>query len=712
MAHCCDEITRGDRHSAHVDSDRVLNACRAFLAHRKLVAAVFAVVVVVCALCIPHVRVNYSMTDFLPEDTHSVVSLGDMKEAFGAGIPNARIYAEGVDLAEAESLAERLGEIEGISGVMWLGSVVDTSYPMGLQDQETVNAWKTDEGYLFQVVADDILGAQALEEARAVAADAGAERVSLTGNGVTTANAKTSTANDVALIMVVSVIVVLLILLLTSRSWFEPVIFLAAIGCAVVMNMGTNLVIGEISFISQICGAILQLAVSMDYAIVLLHTFRRCQGEFADPYEAMAHAMKRGFSVVLSSAAVTFFGFLSLAVMRYGIGVNMGLVLAKGIVFSFLSVMFLMPCLVLLCLKALDRLEHRYLMPSFEGFARVCHKIMAPAALAIVVIAVPCYFAEGKTDFEYGAQSFAKEGSAAAVETARINEAFGASETWVVMVPEGRWSDEQALVDDLRAVDHVTGITSYVTAAGSQMPTGVAPEGTVSQVISGGWSRLVVSLDVEGEGAETFQAVEDVRAAAQSHYGEDYRLIGNTVSVYDLRDTVREDSVRVQLFSMLAIGIVLALMFRSISIPVVVLLAIEAAIWINLAIPYFTGSSLNYIGYLVIEAVQLGAAVDYAIIYTREYFDRRKTLGPSEAARAAIKNSAITILTSASILVCAGAAVMGIATNGIISELGMLISRGAFLSMLIMFLLLPWLFKTFDGLIRRTSVGLRFAEGD
>ena len=693
-------------------NDRVLNACRAFLARRKLVAAIFAVVVALCAMLVPQVRVNYSMTDFLPEDVHSVISLSDMKDAFGAGIPNARIYAEGIDMSEAEVLAERLGEIDGISGVMWLGTVVDPLYPMGLQDPDTVSAWRTDNGYLFQVVADDVKGADALAEARIVATEVGADQVSFTGNGVTTANAKTSTAADVALIMVASILVVLLILLVTSRSWFEPVIFLIAIGCAVVMNMGTNVFIGEISFISQICGAILQLAVSMDYAIVLLHTFRRCQKEYSDPFEAMAHAMKRGFSVVLSSAAVTFFGFLSLAVMRYGIGVNMGLVLAKGIVFSFLTVMFLMPCVILLCLKALDKLEHRYLMPTFDGFANVCHKIMVPAAFILVLVAVPCYFAESRTDFEYGARSFAKEGSSAALETAHINEAFGASETWVVMVPEGRWGDERALIEDLRDVDHVTGITSYITAAGSEMPTGIAPEATVSQVIANGWSRLVVSLNVEGETPETFQAVEDVRAVAEQHYGEEYRLIGSTVSVYDLRDTVQEDSVRVKLFSMLAIGLVLALMFRSISIPVVVLLAIETSIWINLAIPYFTDSSINYIGYLVIEAVQLGAAVDYAIIYTREYFDQRAKFGPAEASRRAIKNSAITILTSASILVCAGAAVMCIATNGIISELGMLISRGAFLSMLIMFLLLPCLFRTFDGLIRRTSVGLRLAEGD
>lgn len=700
-----------ERDSALPQRDRILNACMGFLAHRKLVIAVFALAVIVCATLLPQVKVNYSMTDFLPSETASVISLKDMEESFEGGVPNTRLYAEGIDLAQARLVASSLEEIEGISSVLWLGTAIDTNLPTSLQDEGTVSSWKTDNGYLYSFVLDTAIGATALDEARATAAELGATRTSFTGNGVITANAQQSTSADVAKIMIVAVLVVILILLLTSRSWFEPVIFLTTIGCAVVMNMGTNVLLSEISFISMICGAILQLAVSMDYAIVLLHTFRRCQKEFPDPHEAMAHAMKRGFSVVLSSAAVTFFGFLSLAVMRYEIGVNMGLVLAKGIIFSFLTVMFLMPCLVLVSLKLIDKLEHRYLMPSFGGFARVCQRIMVPASLVIVLVAIPCYFGESKTDFEYGAKGFAMPGSESIVEREHINEEFGESETWVVMVPEGRWADEQGLIDDLSAIDEVASITSFTTVAGQAIPVEVGPSDTVSQVIANGWSRMVVTLTVEGESAESFALVEDVRATAQEHYGDEYRLVGNTVSVYDLRETVLEDSSRVKLFSMLAIGLVLALMFRSLSIPFVVLLAIECSIWINLAIPYFMGDKMNYIGYLVIDAVQLGAAVDYAIIYTREYFEQRRTLAPTEAARAAIQHSAITILTSASILVCAGFAVYLISTNGIISELGILIARGAALSTLMMFLLLPWLLKTFDGLIRRTSIGLRFAEG-
>lgn len=698
-------------HAAARREERMLALCRAFLAKRRLVAAAFLAAAALLACCIPLVKVNYSLTDYLPADAASVQSLDQMEESFGGGVPNARLYAEGIGVAQAQRLSEALAEIDGVDEVMWLGSVADVKTPLPLIDDDVRDAWTSDDGYLFQLTVDESKAIAAFEQARAAASDAGASQASLAGSAVSTANAQESSSSEIVFILAAATAIIVAILLLASHSWLEPAIFLVVVGIAIVMNMGSNVVTGEISFISQICGAILQLAVSMDYAIVLLHTFRRCQRDHADPAEAMAHAMAKGFTVVLSSAAVTFFGFLSLTVMRFGVGVDMGVVLAKGIVFSFLAVMFFMPCLILLCLKPLDALSHRYLVPSFDAFARVCQRAMVPMAAVVVLAAVPAFLAEREVSFVYGSSDFAAPGSQAAIEQERIDDAFGASETWALMVPEGRWSQEQALLDDLEGIDGVAGATSYITVAGRAMPVDAVPADQADQVISDGWSRMVLTVDAAGESDAAFSLVEQVRAAAASHYGDDYRLVGNTVSVYDLRDTVHEDTGRVQFFCMASIGIVLALMFRSLSIPFLVLAAIEMAVWMNMAVPYFAGESLNYIGYLVIDAVQLGAAVDYAIIYAREYFDRRAEYGPSEAARSAVKHAATPILTSASILTFAGIAVWQLSSNGVISEIGVLIARGAFISMTMMFVFLPWLFKTFDGAIRRTTAGLHVHEG-
>lgn len=686
------------------------NFLEKFLHHRKLVIAIFAVAVIVSGLCIPLVKVNYSMTDYLPEDAESVQALDEMEASFDGGIPNAKLYAEGITLTQADKLSQELADIDGISDVMWLGSQIDIFEPDSMQDEDVVSTWESENGYLYQFVVDGSKGVSATAQARETAQDVGATNVSLSGDAVNTANAQSSTSVEIIYIMAVAVLIIILILLLSSNSWFEPVIFLVVIGVAIVMNMGTNLILGEISFISQIVGAVLQLAVSMDYAIVLLHTFRRAQREFDDPEVAMAHAMKRGFTVVLSSAAVTFFGFLSLCVMRFGIGVNMGIVLSKGIIFSFLSVMFLMPCLTLCSLKPLNALQHKYLLPSFDKFGSVCGRIMIPSAIIIVLIAVPCFFGQNATSFVYGSGRFASPGSQAYQENEYIHETFGNSETWVVMVPEGETSKENELIKALKDLDDVDGVTSYITVAGRAMPTSVVGDSTLSQIVSNGWSRIVLTLDLEDEGEQAFSDVEKVRETCASYYGDDYELVGNLVSTYDLKNITTEDSGRVKAFSMIAIGIVLALMFKSISIPFVVLIAIEFAIWINLAVPYFMGEELNYIGYLVIDSVQLGSAVDYAIIYAREYFDRRATHEPYIAACSAVKHSAITILTSALILMFAGIAVHYIASNGVISELGTLVARGAFCSMCMMFLFLPFLFRVFDGLIQKTTFGLKFGN--
>ena len=688
---------------------RVING---FLRHRIIVIVVFAMLTILGAIAYPQVKVNYSFADYLPKDAPSVIALDDMKESFDAGVPSARLYAEGINAVQAERLADDLADVDGVDEVMWLGSVADTKAPAEIQDADTVSSWKTDKGYLYQLTIDSSKLVDAVPEARAVAEQAQATRVTMAGDGVTTAEAQGSTATEIMLIMVIAVAIVVGILLITSHSWFEPVIFLIVIGVAIVMNMGSNIVLGEISFVSQICGAILQLAVSMDYAIVLLHTFRRVEKEMpgATPVEAMAETMMRSFTVILSSAAVTFFGFLSLTVMRFGIGVNMGIVLSKGIVFSFLSIMLLMPCLILVCLKPLNALEHRYLMPSFSRFARVSMRIALPAALVILIAAVPAYVAQERNDFIYGSADFVQPGSRLKSDADHINDAFGRSETWVIMVPEGRWADEQAVIDDVEQLPHVTDVTSYITMAGRAMPTAIVPDSQLSQLISHGWSRLVVSMDVQTESKDAYALVPQVRDTVARHYGDGYRLVGTTVSTYDLRDVVRADTGKVRLFSIGSIALVLLIVFRSITIPVVVLLAIEISIWLNLAVPYVTGDTINYIGYLVIEAVQLGAAVDYGIIYTREYLDQRRRHGPREATRLSIQHSAITILTSATILISAGFAVWRIASNGVISEIGLLISRGALISMLLMFLLLPWLFRVSDGMIRRTSIGLAFRD--
>ncbi|WP_251197497.1 efflux RND transporter permease subunit [Anaerotardibacter muris] len=681
---------------------------RATLDHRKGVLAWALVLCVICALCIPLVKVNYQFADYLPETSPSTQSLEVLEDAFGGDLPNGYIYVQGISLVQAEELAGQFEALDGLSDILWLGDVVDIARPLETYDPDTVKAWRSDDGFLYQVTLDSTKAVAALEEIEETAAAAGASNVALSGDAVNTAVAQGSSDFEIQLIMIMAIAVILGLLLLTSEAWFEPVLFLSVIGISIVYNLGTNIIFGEISFITQMCAAILQLAVSMDYGIVMLHEYRHFKSEGLSSYDAALAGMHKASGVIASSAATTFFGFLSLCVMAFLIGADMGLVLAKGIVFSFLSVLFILPVMVLLSEKLLDRTSHRKLLPSFNKFAQWCLRLSVPFTIVAALVVAPAFLGSRQTEFVYGASGFVEPGSQIYDDTNLIEDTFNASGQWVLLVPEGNWGAERELVHALDELPHVTSVTSYVTTVSERVPTAIVPDESLSQLIAGGYSRIIIGTDFSGESPEAFGLVQAIRDVSDRYYPGTAELVGGTVTSYDMSLIVNDDSMRVLIASIVAIGLVLLVMFRSLSIPLILLFTIELSIWINLAIPYFTGESVQYIGYLIISAIMLGATVDYTIILSRSYLEKRREMPKRPAIIKAISHSAITILTSATILTVCGAFIGIISSNGVIAGLGTLIGRGAFIAALNTFLLLPMLFMLFDRVIEKTTLGAHF----
>ena len=627
---------------------------RGALNHRRVVIVIAALLFIVSVLCIPSVKINYQFSDYLPESSESTVSLRVMEEAFNSPTPNSNIMVEGLSLTQASELATHMEAIEGVEEVMWLGTTCDISQPLETHDPDVVSAYKKGDSYLYQVALDTSVATQSMDLIREVANEVGATDVSMSGEAINSAVAQGSSDFEIQLILVMAVIVILGLLLITSEAWFEPVLFLSVIGISIVYNLGTNIIFGEISFITQMCAAVLQLAVSMDYGIVMLHAFRGFKAQGLTSYDAAVAAMHKAAAVIASSAATTFFGFLSLCVMAFLIGADMGVVLAKGIVFSFLCVLFLLPILVLSSEKLLKKTAHKKFLPSFDKFAVWCMRIAVPFTVIIALITVPAYLGQKQPNFVYGASGFVEPGTELYEETNAINDTFGAQEQWVMLVPEGDWGRELQMVKRIEDLEGVSAVTSYVTAVSANIPTDMVPSEDLSQLVSGGYSRIVVSTSVEGESEEAFSLVQALRDIGDEFYPEENYLVGSAVTSYDMSLIVNDDSLRIFIASVVAIGLVLLLMFRSLSIPLMLLLTIEISIWINLAIPYFTGESIQYIGYLIISAIMLGATVDYTIILSRAYLDRRVEMEKRPAMLSAISYSAITILTSATFLRCAG----------------------------------------------------------
>ena len=665
--------------------------------HRKTMVMIFTMVFVVCLLLGNLVKVNYDINDYLPESSPSTVSLELMQEEFDGGIPNARIMISDVTIPEALEYKEKLEAVDGVTAVTWLDDVVSIFVPLSTLDTDTLETYYKDNNALFTVTIEEDRRIEAVSSIRELIGEDNA----MTGSAVSTAISTTETVLEINKISIFTVLFVLVVLVMTTNSWMEPLIVLIGLGLAIVINNGTNLIFGEISFVTNAAGSILQLAVSLDYSVFLLHRFEECRQENPDVKAAMTEALCKSTSSILSSGLTTVIGFLALVLMQFRLGPDLGLALAKGVAISLITVFVFMPSFILLTYKWLDKTRHKELLPKFDLFGKIVKKVTIPMVCIFVILIIPAYLASNANDYYYGSSNIFGSETQLGSDTALIESVFGKSDTYVLMVPVGDTATETELSQELNSLPQVTSIISYVDLAGAEIPLEYLDENTLSQLISKNYSRMVLSVDVPYEGEETFALVEQVRNIAQKYYSDTYYLAGEGVSTYDLMETVTNDMVKVNLMAIAAVFIVLLLSLRSISLPIVLVLSIETAIWINLSIPYFMDTPIFYIAYLIISSIQLGATVDYAILMTDRYKENREMMNKKAAVIQTISDVTVSILTSGSVLTVVGLLLGYITTNQLLGQLGIFIGRGAILSLIIVLFVLPGLLYLFDPLIIR-----------
>ncbi|NLT15425.1 MAG: MMPL family transporter, partial [Clostridiales bacterium] len=371
---------------------------RVIIRHRKAVLILVVAAAVICAVLSFGVPVNYSFSDYLPENAPSTKALSVLAEEFNDAVPNARVMLKGVTIQESLDYKAKLKALDGVSDVLWLDDVIDMKLPLETADSETVEAYYKNGSALVSLTirsGDEVPVTEAIYEL------IGPENA-LSGHAVDIAAAQNLTGNETRTATLILIPVIILILMVSTTSWLEPVLYLAAVGISVLINMGTNLFLGEVSFVTNAVSPILQLAVSMDYAIFLLRSFEEYRKQTDDIHEAMSLAMKRAFSAIAASAATTVFGFLALVFMKFGIGADLGIVLFKGVVLSFLSVMFFLPALTLCVYRLLDRTKHRTILPEFRRMGGVVSKVRIPALVLVLLLLIPSFLAQSKNDFTYG----------------------------------------------------------------------------------------------------------------------------------------------------------------------------------------------------------------------------------------------------------------------------------------------------------------------
>lgn len=672
---------------------------RSLVRHPKRVIALFLLATLISLFFWPRVRVNYDMNDYLPPESASTIALQTLSEEFEGGIPNARVLVRDLSISQALAFKEKLLTIDGVTEVMWLDDSADVMQPLEVIDADLLGTYYQDGNALYTVVIADSKRVVATDEIRELIGDENA----ITGAAASTADATTSTVNQIRLIAIFAVLFVLFILLLTTSSWLEPFIVLGSLGVAIAINNGTNLFPGEISFVSNAAGPVLQLAVSLDYSVFLIHRYEECRQHTEDNREAMVQALCKSTSSILSSGLTTAIGFLALCLMQFQIGPDMGLVLAKGVAISLLTVFLFSPVVILTFSDWMDRLHHRSFVPSFRGFGKFVTRAMVPGVIIFLLVIVPCYLGQGANDYYYGAGHIFGPETRLGADTQTIESIFGQSDTYVLMVPKGNTAREAALSADIKQVDAVTGVLSFVDNAGVSIPMEFLDENTRSLLISENYSRMVISVKLDLEGEETFAVIEALRRIAQQYYPDTWLLAGEGVSTLDLKQTVTADMTLVNLIAIGAVFVVLLLSFKSLSLPVILVLAIEGAIWVNLSIPYFRTYTIFYLAYLIISSIQLGATVDYAILETDRYLENRQTMDRKEAIIETISSVTVSILTSGLTLTVVGFLMGYISTHGLLSQLGKFLGVGTVCSMAIVLLVLPGMLYLLDGVIRRTT---------
>ena len=662
---------------------------------RKLIIVLFMVAFIISLFCSKLVSVNYDITDYLPENTKSTVSIDVMQAEFDGGIPNARVMIKNVTIPEALKYKEKLKNIEGVTEVSWLDDTVDITVPLSTFDNDTLETYYKDNTALFTLTIEEEKQIDAVAQIR----DIIGENNAVTGSAVSTADATTNTVSEILKITVIAVAFVLFVLILTTNSWIEPVVILAGLGVAIILNNGSNLIFGEISFVTNAAGSVLQLAVSLDYSVFLLHRFEECRKDYSDPKEAMVDALCKSTSSILSSGLTTVIGFIALVLMQFRIGTDLGIALAKGVAISLITVFVFMPALILCTYKWLDKTKHKALLPSFNGLGKVVQKIAIPMVCIFAILIVPSYLGSNANSYHYGASEILGENTRYGKNTAAIEDVFGKSDTYVLLVPKGDTAVQTELSDELKTLPQITSIISYVDMAGAEIPSAYLDADTLSLLEGENYSRMVLTVDVPAEGADTFALVENVRSTADKYYPDNNYLAGDGISTYDLKETITADMVLVNLVAICAIFMTLLLTLKSLTIPLMLVLSIETAIWLNLSVPYFSDSPIYYLAYLIISSVQLGATVDYAILMTDRYKENRQTLSKKEAVIQTVSNVFVSIMTSGSALTVVGFLLGIISSNQLLAQLGIFIGRGALLSLAIVLFVLPGLLYLLDRFV-------------
>ena len=674
-----------------------------------------AILILTVLLMIPAVfgmlatRINYDMLNYLPDDMDTVIGQNALLEDFGKGAFSF-IVVENMPEKDVAALQEKLESVEHVETVLWYNSLMDTSIPMQLLPDKLYDAFNTGDATMMAVFFDTATSADetmdAIREIRSIAG----KQCFVSGMSALVTDLKDLCEQEEPIYVAIAVVLACVAMMVFLDSWLIPFVFLASIGAAILLNLGSNWFMGEISYITKALSAVLQLAVTMDYSIFLWHSYNEQRAIYPDKCEAMAHAISATLTSVVGSSITTIAGFLALCFMSFTLGRDLGIVMAKGVLLGVLSCVTVLPSLILLLDKPLQKTRHRSILPKMDGLAKGVTKVF-PVFLALFVVLAPVfYFAYDKTNDEvyYDMGQCLPEDMEYVIANSKLSEEFDIASTHMLLVDASLPSKQvRSMISDMEQVDGVKYVLGLESVVGAGVPEEILPDSVRSILKSDKWELLLINSEYKVASDEVNAQIDSLNAILKK-YDPTGMLIGEAPCMKDMIETTDHDFKVVNAVSILAIFLIILLVERSISLPFLLIAVIELAIFINLGLPHFFGQSLPFIAPICISTIQLGATVDYAILMTTRY--KAERLAGKEkrpAVITALSTSIPSIIVSGMGLFAATFGVAIYSDIDIISSMCMLMARGAIVSMLCVILILPALLLLCDRLVCATTLGMR-----
>jgi predicted RND superfamily exporter protein len=656
-------------------------------------------------------RINYDILSYLPSDIETMKGQDIMLDEFGKG-GFSLVMLDGMDDKDVEKVKEKIEKVDHVCDVLWYDTLADVSLPKEVLPDDIYDFFNTDNSTMMAVFFDEATSAdgslEAVKEIRSIAG----EQCFVSGMSSVVEDIKDLTMQEAPMYVVIAVILTSIILALTMDSFLIPLFFMLSVGMAIIYNMGTNFIQGEISFITEALAAVLQLAVTIDYSIFLWHSYKEEKEKHpGDNKEAMAVAIGKTITSVVSSSITTVAGFLALCFMSYELGMDMGIVMAKGVVIGVICCITVLPSMILVFDKALEKTMHKDLVPSLEKPAKFIIKHHAAFIVLFIVVLIPAVYGQINTNVYYNLTDTLPKDLNSVIANTKLDEEYNMATTHMLLVDADMKPKEvNSMLDEMGKVDGVSFSMSLDTLIGPSIPREMVPDSVTKILKSDKWQLMLVGSEYKVASDEENAQIDELSKILKS-YDKDGMLIGEAAATKDLIDITDHDFKVVNVVSIAAIFIIILIALRSVSLPIILVAVIEFAITVNMGVPCFTNTTIPFIASVVIGTIQLGATVDYAILMTTRYkTERNAGKDKHEAVTIALSTSMKSIMVSALGFFASTFGVGVYSSVDMISQLCTLMSRGAIISMITVICILPSMLMLFDKVIINTTMGMKKKE--